>query len=168
MSSVLRGTSQVSKSGGSLVTLVNTGFIWTDVTNNSATLLEGLTAVTAANGLVRATGTNFVFGTAAQVVATGVLGALAPAGYATRLPTVVGKVYRDMGKNIYIYVQGSSGTAPPLLFVVLTRVMQMPTGDSTDLSEGDAGQAGYIVTWSAYPTSPTNITVARVGSGHSF
>ena len=167
MSSVLRATSQVSKSSGSFVTLVATGFIWTDVTVGTTTLVEGLTAVTAANGLVRATGTNFVFGTAAQVVATGVLGALAPAGYATRLPTVVGKVYRDLGKNIYIYVQGSSGTAPPLLFVVLTRVMQM-SADSTDLSEGDAGQVGYIVTWSAYPTAPTNIAVARTGSGHSF
>ena len=166
MSSVLRATSQISKSSGSFVTLVTTGFIWTDVTVGSATLLEGLTAVTAANGLVRATGTNFVFGTAAQAIAAGALGG-GPAGYASRFPTVVGKVYRDLGKNIYIYVQGASGTAPPLLFVVLTRVMQM-SADSTDLSEGDAGQVGYIITWSAYPTAPTNIAVARVGSGHSF
>ena len=176
MSSVLSATSQISRSGSQLLTLATTGFFFSDATIGSATLLEGLTAVTAANGLVRATGTNFVFGTTTQLVAATVLGG-SLANYTTRYATVVGTVYKDMGKNIYIFTQGSTGATPPLLYLVLTRVMQVSgqtgTGsDSNNLTEQDsAGRMGYMVTWSAHSTAsaaPNNIVVARVGHGHSF
>ena len=175
MSSVLSATSQISRSGSQLITLAATGFFFSDATIGSATLLEALTAVTAANGLVRATGTNFVFGTTTQVVAAAVLGGSLSG--VNRFATVLGTVYKDMGKNIYIFTQGSTGATPPLLYLVLTRVMQVSgqatTGsDSNNLTEQDsAGRMGYMVTWSAHSTAsaaPNNIVVARVGHGHSF
>ena len=176
MTSVLSGISQNSRAGNQLLTVATTGFFFSDATIGTATLLEGLTAVTAANGLVRATGTNFVFGTTTNVVAATALGGPL-SGFTNRFATVVGTVFKDMGKNIYIFTQGSSGATPPLLYLVLTRVMQVSgqtsTGsDSNNLTEQDsAGRMGYIVTWSANATAsaaPNNVVVARVGHGHSF
>jgi hypothetical protein len=176
MTSVLTGVSQIPRSGSQLLTVATTGFFFSDATIGTATLLEGLTAVTAANGLVRATGTNFVFGTTSQVVAATALGG-SLASYTNRFATVVGTVYKEIGKNIYIFTQGSTGATPPLLYLVLTRVMQVSgqasTGsDSNNLTEQDsAGRMGYVVTWSANSTAsaaPNNIVVARVGHGHAF
>jgi hypothetical protein len=176
MSSVLSGISQNSRSGNLLVTLSANGFFFSDATIGSATLLEGLTAVTAANGLVRATGTNFVFGTTTQVVAASALGG-SLSSYTTRYASVLGTLFKDMGKNIYIFTQGSTGATPPLLYLVLTRVMQVSgqtgTGsDSNNLTEQDsAGRMGYMVTWSANSTvsaAANNLVVARIGHGHGF
>jgi len=175
MSSVLSGISQNSRSGTQLVTLSANGFFFSDATIGSATLLEGLTAVTAANGLVRATGTNIVFDTATNLIAATALGG-SLANYTTRYATVLGTLFKDMGKNIYVFVQGS-GAQPPLLFCVLTRVMQVSgqasTGsDSTGKTEQDsAGRMGYVVTWSAHSLGAggaTAVVVARVGHGHAF
>jgi hypothetical protein len=165
MSSVQSAISQISKSGTHFIS-VSAGTFYSDVGTN--TLLEGFTVGT---GSCQAKiGSSVIFSTPATV--TTALGAAAlsgnctPLGSGTSPATAAGDIYKDMGKEIKIFTQGS-GSGPAELYVVFTRV-RLVKGDSSNLTEGDNGRLGYIATYTSAPgTATVAVTVARVGAGHS-
>jgi hypothetical protein len=169
MTSVLRATSQNSRAGSHFLSVLAAGTTFLeDATQGTVTHLQGLTATSAANGLLRADGALFVIDTHAHAVSLVTAGI---SSYSTTTTAPVGSVFRDVGKNIHVLSQGNTyGVAE--MVATLTRV-ELVLGAGT---EGESVRTGYIVTFSAQPTKSAGsttpavipVTVARIGFGHAF
>ena len=192
MSSVLRGTSQISKSGSHLL-VVSTAYFVPDLVQGTTTLAQSFsTSAGTTAGVTRADGTNVVFDTAANAAkyCGGFLGAVAQTTAITNYTQTfqllpAGTVLRDMGKNIHVFV-ATNGV--PTLFCVLTRV-DVQNGGVTEGESANNGAAGatgtttltlngtgYVATWAsvtavtagATTVGSVKIGVARISFGHSF
>jgi len=194
MTSVLTGVSQNSRSGSHLIVVAaSTSYFLPDLVQGTTTLAQSFaTSAGTTAGVVRADGGNIVFDTTAHAAAYcgGFVNASAQTTAITNYTQTaqalpVGTFLRDMGKNLYIYVNTNS---VPALFCVLTRVDVMngalTEGESANIGAAGAtgtttltlNGVGYVATWSA-ATAVTvgNITggtvkigVVRAGSGHAF
>ena len=159
MSSVTASTSQIPRSGTHLYNIA-AGTFYADIGTN--TLLDGFTVGT--GNCQAKIGSSVIFTTPSAV--TTALGGAALAGNAMALASSAADLYRDMGKEIKIFTQGT-GSGPAELYCILTRV-RLVAGDSNNLTEGENGRLGYVSTWAAVPgTASIKVTVARVGAGHS-
>jgi len=168
MTSVLTGISQTSRSGSHFLSVLAAGTVFLeDATQGTATHLQGLQAVTATNGLVRADGATIVLDNANTRIA---LLNTTISNYSVVSTLACGSVMKDIGKNVFVFSQGNTSGVTEM-FAVLTRVELVLGGGS----EGESVRTGYIVTWSAQPTKSLGsgltalpVTVARIGYGHAF
>lgn len=181
MSSVLRGFSQISRTAGVLVSLTSSTKLFLDYTQGTATAYEGLRSLTSANGVLRIDGSTIVFDTAKNAVTALTAGVANYFTYTSANETADTTLFREMGKNIYIFVQNNTGGVPEL-FCVLTRVQAMQgfgaEGDGVlPIAAGSGGAGaglvtGYLATWSANPAGSVGnsipVGVARTGFGHAF
>jgi len=194
MSSVLTGISQNSRASSHLVVVAaSSAYFIPDLVQGTTTLAQSFaTSAGTTAGVVRADGGVIVFDTTAHAAAycggfvNGAAQTTAITNYtqtAQALP--VGTFLRDMGKNLFIYVNTNS---VPALFCVLTRVDVMngalTEGESANIGAAGAtgtttltlNGVGYVATW----TSATGVTagnstggtvkigVVRAGYGHGF
>jgi hypothetical protein len=194
MTSVLSGISQNSRSGSHLVVFAaSTSYFLPDLVQGTTTLAQAFaTSAGTTAGVVRADGGNIVFDTTGHAAAYcgGFVNAAAVTTAITNYTQTAqalpaGTVLRDIGKNIYVYVN-TNGV--PALFCVLTRV-DIVNGAVTEGESANNGAAGatgtttltlngtgYVATWAAATAvtagnttgGTVKIGVARIGSGHAF
>lgn len=160
MSSVQAALSQIPRSGTHFVSYGTGAFFYADWATNS--LPDGF--VVGTTGVQSKSGGVIVTNTVANVNTN--LGIAGLAGNASPLATAATNVFRDMGKKVQIYTQGS-GSGPAELYAVFTRV-RLVSGDATNVTEGENGRLGYICTWSAVPgTGAVAPLFARMGAGYA-
>ena len=166
MSSVQSAVSQISNVGTHLISLSASTF-YADF-SDTRTVYDAF--VVGTNGVQSKSGSVVVVNTVANVATN--LAAASLAGNAFIMngssspATAAGDNYRDMGKTFTVYTL-AAGSGPALPFATFTRV-RLVKGDATNVSEGENGRMGYLVTRSAVPTGTAAyaVTVARIGAGY--
>ena len=145
MSSVGSFIAQVPKGGNLFVAINSTG----------AFLLEANVPTSASAGFVSQVGSSTVVATTANAVT-----AITASGQTI----TSGEEYVDMGKKLYLYVNGNVGGVA-MLYAVLSRVKRIGLGGGGGLYEGGDGRIGYIVTFAAdVSNAAVRPGVVRTGS----
>ena len=167
MTSVLTGISQNSRSGSYLLAVGNSP------TNNTARFFSEAEFFAGPLASVYATvaGTNVYFNTN-----TNANSALVIAGADASCRLGQFQMFKDLGKNFFIYVPTDPAGSVQVLSSVFTKVRRIGSAAGAADWEGDNGSVGYICTWSAQQTNAAGAIsteapiciVARTGFGHTF